>query len=375
MNGPERAPAAEVRGLVKAYGAHPVLRGVDVVVPDGQVTALLGPSGCGKTTMLRALAGFDRPDAGEVVLGGVVVDAPGTFVPPRRRRVGYVPQEGALFTHLTVAGNIGFGVPRTTRRARTGEMLDLVGLRELADRRPDELSGGQQQRVALARALAVAPSLVLLDEPFSALDPGLRAQVQADVLALLRSTSTTVLLVTHDQEEALSIADLVAVMNRGMVLQIDTPERLHATPATAEVARFLGTGSLLPATRGPGAVAACALGDLPLHADAGAAASGTVLVRSDQVVLAPTHGLADRSAATGTVIARAFYGHDAVVRVVLDRPGAPGATRPGQAPPARTEIEARCAGGDDLPVGLRVNVAVRGPVVFLEGSTSDADDH
>ncbi|MBC7374514.1 MAG: ABC transporter ATP-binding protein, partial [Frankiales bacterium] len=328
----------------------------------------------GKTTLLRVLAGFDRPDGGEVTLDGKLVEGLGTSTPARGRRIGYVPQEGALFTHLTVAANIGFGVPRSTRTSRTAEMLDLVGLRALAQRRPDELSGGQQQRVALARALAVAPRLVLLDEPFSALDPGTREQVRTDVLALLRGTGTTALLVTHDKEEALSAADQVAVMDHGVVLQTDTPQQLHTRPASPEVAQFLGTGTQLPAIRTADGQVTCPLGEVATQAGPGrteAAAVrtlGTVLVRSDQLVLTPAGTGPPRPAVTGTVIAFAFYGHDQLVTVLLDAaPRFSLGAEPHQdpAPPAVAwQVQARCPGDEHVTVGASVTVTVRGPVIF-----------
>ena len=341
--------AAAVRGVDKAYGARSVLRGVDLEIPTGGVTALLGPSGCGKTTLLRALAGFDRVDAGTVEVGGQLVDGPGTFVPPRRRRIGYVPQEGALFPHLSVAGNIGFGVPRRQRAARTIEMLALIGLSDMGHRRAGELSGGQQQRVALARALAVEPSLVLLDEPFSALDAGLRAQVRTDILSLLRTTGTTALLVTHDQEEALSVADQVAVLDGGRIAQAGTPQQLYNSPADVEVARFLGSGTLLPATRRDATVE-CVLGQLPSVAhgpgQSGPVQTGTVLVRSEQFVL----GAPGTRGPGGRIVSRAYYGHDAVVDVELD---------------TGEHVSARCAGPTVPEVGSQVSVGVGGPVVFL----------
>lgn len=357
--------AAVVRDLHKSYGSQQVLSGANLEIPAGSVTALLGPSGCGKTTLLRLLAGFDRPDSGDITLGGIVVDGPQAFVPARRRRVGYVPQEGALFTHLSVAANIGFGVPRAQRRDRTAQLLDLIGLAALADRRPDELSGGQQQRVALARALAVKPHLVLLDEPFSALDPGLRNQVRADVLALLRSTGTTTLLVTHDQEEALSVADQIAVLDQGQVVQAATPEQLYASPASANVARFVGAGTLLPATRVNELEIHCALGLLPslFGSLQPGASSGTVLVRSEQLRLesdVPTEPRAAHPHAVhGRVTDRAFYGHDTVVTVLLEQE---------ESHSTDTYVTARTPGTTEFTIGSGVRLAVLGPVVFYADS-------
>ena len=213
-----------VRGLEKSFGSVRVLEELDLVVPAGRLAAVLGPSGCGKTTLLRIVAGFETADRGTVVLAGVQVAGPGVHLPPERRRVGVVPQEGALFPHLTVAGNVGFGLSRAQRRAgRIDELLGLVGLGGFGHRMPYEFSGGQQQRIALARALAPEPALVLLDEPFSALDTGLRAAVREDVRSALRAAGATAVLVTHDQEEALSMADLVAVM--GVATSLRPPPR------------------------------------------------------------------------------------------------------------------------------------------------------
>ena len=209
-----------VSGLYKAFGTHPVLTGLDLDVPAGSFTAILGPSGSGKTTLLRLLAGFERADAGSIAIGDRVVDGPGTSqIPPERRQLGYVPQEGALFPHLTVAANVGFGLPARRRAARTAELLEAVGLAGMGGRYPHQLSGGQQQRVALARALAIRPEVVLLDEPFASLDAHLRASVRADVLEICRAAGTTAILVTHDQDEALSMADRIAVLRDGRIVQ------------------------------------------------------------------------------------------------------------------------------------------------------------
>ena len=214
--------------LHKSFGTHPVLTGLDLNVPAGSFTAILGSSGSGKTTLLRLLAGFDRPDRGVLKIGERVVDGAGVHVQPELRRIGYVPQEGGLFPHLTVAANVGFGLSRTARRGRVRELLELVGLTDLGRRYPHQLSGGQQQRVALARALAIEPEVVLLDEPFASLDAHLRASVREEVQRILRASATTTLLVTHDQDEALSLSDRVAVLRDGKIAQHATPQELYA---------------------------------------------------------------------------------------------------------------------------------------------------
>ncbi len=248
-DGDDRA-ALECRGLVKYFGNVPAVEGLDLTVRPGQVLALLGPSGCGKTTALRLIAGFEQADAGTITLGGRLVCGPGKEVPPEKRQIGMVFQEGALFPHLTVEQNISYGLPRAHRRnGKTEEMLALVGLRGLGRRLPHELSGGQQQRVALGRALAPEPDVLLLDEPFSNLDPKLREQVRHDVMQIVRASGATAIFVTHDQEEALFVGDIVAVMNQGSVLQVGSPEDIFHSPASRFVAQFIGTVDFLPAWR------------------------------------------------------------------------------------------------------------------------------
>ncbi|MEO3782700.1 ABC transporter ATP-binding protein [Actinocorallia sp. B10E7] len=312
-----------IEGLTKAYGpGSAVLHGLDLTVPEGSLAAVLGPSGCGKTTLLRIIAGFLRADSGTVSVGGRVLTGPGTHLPPEHRRIGIVPQEGALFPHLSVARNVAFGLAgdRAARRRRVEEMLELVGLSGYGDRMPHELSGGQQQRVALARALAPEPALVLLDEPFNALDSALRTGVRADVRAALRATGATALLVTHDQQEALSTADLVAVVREGRIAQCGTPEEVYRAPADPWVAGFVGDAVLLPGTAVNG-TAATALGEIPLLAPAGAAAdapcSGTVLLRPEQLLLTGVDD-AGEGAVKATVQDVCYYGHDAMVTVAVD---------------------------------------------------------
>jgi iron(III) transport system ATP-binding protein len=332
-------------GVTYAFGSLRAVDSVDLLVPQGSLTAVLGPSGCGKTTLLRLVAGFLSPLAGTIYFDDRVVADQGSVTPPQERRVGYVPQEGALFPHLDVAANIGFGLPKAERRsARVAEMLDLVELpRPYAERAPHELSGGQQQRVALARALAPAPTVVLLDEPFSSLDASLRVSTGRAVWHALRATGTTAVLVTHDQDEALSLADQVAVMRRGRLVQADRPRDLYRTPADADVARFVGGAAILPATVTAG-IARCVLGEAPVH---GSVADGEVevVVRPEQVTIRPGHG-----ARVGDV---SFYGHDAAVRLELLPDG-----------PA---LVARVPGLSAPDPGTEVGVGLAGPLFVLGG--------
>jgi iron(III) transport system ATP-binding protein len=337
-----------VTGLYKAFGTHPVLTGVDLEVPAGSLTAILGPSGSGKTTLLRLLAGFDQADAGTISIGGVLVDGPGVHAAPERRRIGYVPQEGSLFPHLTVAANVGFGLaPRDRRGGKVAAMLEAVGLGGFGKRYPHQLSGGQQQRVALARALAIEPAVVLLDEPFASLDAHLRASVRADVQEIFRRAGTTAVLVTHDQDEALSTADRVAALRDGKIAQCATPEDLYCRPADPALASFIGEANLLEGVVNEGLVKTL-LGNLPLDAAATAAAGAgqvTVLIRPEQIELEPsTDGVA------GWVTGFGYHGHDAVVHV-----------RPESDADGRTII-VRTTGGPNLPVGSPVTLRARGPV-------------
>ena len=287
---------------------------VSLEVPHGSFTTVLGHSGCGKTTLLRLIAGFLAPDAGTIAFGDTVV-AGGTArpVPPQHRRVGYVPQEGALFPHLDVAANISFGLPPQERGGdRVDEVLDLVELpREFRTRRPDELSGGQQQRVALARSLAPKPTVVLLDEPFSSLDAGLRESTARAVRRALAATHTTALLVTHDQNEALSLADQVAVMRAGRLVQSAPPSEVYLSPTDPQIASFVGRAVVLPGTASQ-ARATCSLGEVVLTE----AAEGpvTLMIRPEQVFVDLTHADGVR----GTVEELSYYGHDSAVQVRLD---------------------------------------------------------
>jgi iron(III) transport system ATP-binding protein len=237
--------------VTKRFAADqpPAVNALTLQVNQGEILTLLGPSGCGKTTALRLVAGFEVPDSGSVVIRGELMAGPSRWSPPEARGVGIVFQDYALFPHLTVADNVGFGLRdlgRSARRTRVAQILELVGLEAFADRYPHELSGGQQQRVAVARALAPAPAVILLDEPFSNLDADLRAQMRGEIEKILRNTRTTAIFVTHDQEEAFTLADRVGVLNQGRLEQLDTPYEIYHNPSTRFVAEFVGAADFLP---------------------------------------------------------------------------------------------------------------------------------
>jgi iron(III) transport system ATP-binding protein len=303
--------ALRVTGLAKSFGPVRAVDGADLEVPAGETCALLGPSGCGKTTTLRMIAGLERPDAGEIVVGGRVVSGGGRFVPAEERRIGMVFQDYALFPHMDVAGNVGYGLGRRPDRGRVREALELVGLAGSEQRPVHELSGGQQQRVALARALAPTPELVLLDEPFSNLDAGLRDRLRLQVSQILRTAGVTALFVTHDQEEAMSIAESVAVMRDGRVEQVGTPEEVYLRPSSRWMATFLGAVEVLPGEARAGH-ARCELGSLPTAVDVDGAVD--VLVRPESVAIGVS---GPASAASAEVITRRFFGHDQLVGLRL----------------------------------------------------------
>jgi iron(III) transport system ATP-binding protein len=310
----------QIRKIVAGYDAAPVLRGISFTVPHGSLTAVLGPSGSGKSTLLRVIAGLNRPVEGAIVIDGRVLSGPRVHVPPERRRIGLVPQDAALFPHLDVLANVGFGLPRAQRRAREAlGMLDMVGMADFASRMPGELSGGQRHRVALARALATEPDVVLLDEPFSALDAALRAEVRGQVRQVLRRAQTTAVLVTHDQDEALSMADQVAVVDDGRLVQVGTPAEIYAKPASRWLAQFVGGALVLPGTWNDGAVVG-PLGTVPaVLADGHLAHNGDtvdLVLRPEQLSLRSV-GSVGGDGVIAMVRDVAYFGHDAVVTMDL----------------------------------------------------------
>ena len=278
----------ELQGLRKDYGPVSAVAGIDISVAAGSRTAIVGPSGCGKTTLLRLIAGFEAPDSGRIVLERSVLADNGKIVPAHRRGIGIVTQDGALFPHLSIADNIGFGMARNVERRNEHivELAYVVGLNSaILKRRPHQLSGGQQQRVALARAMARKPRLMLLDEPFSALDTGLRASMRKAVSELLEAAGIATILVTHDQAEALCFADQVAVMRDGSFSQLGAPRDLYLHPKDRMIADFLGDAIILPA-RISGGVAECAIGHIGVDMS-GQRDTARIMLRPEQVFLEP----------------------------------------------------------------------------------------
>lgn len=339
-----------------SYGREKVLRGVDLDVDQGSFVAVLGASGSGKTTLLRLVAGFERLESGTLWLNESVVDDGRRSVAPERRKIGYVPQDAALFPHMKVGANVGFGLRGRSDRRRIPELLEMVGLSGMEGRYPHELSGGQQQRVALARALAVDPQVVLLDEPFSALDAAMRASLRHEVAAILRRSGTTTILVTHDQDEALSMADQVAVLRGGRMVAEGRPEYLYRRPADPELAAFLGEANLLDGRPAAGSVDT-ALGRFVLIEGLSSTWGGkpehlTVLIRPEQFELRARSAAPASGGVPGRVVDCAYFGHDAVLHVRPERPGSEGLA-----------LLVRVTGVAAPLPGAEVLMTVRGPVM------------
>lgn len=311
----------EIHALTAGYGATAVLPELDLRVAEGTLACLVGPSGSGKSTLLRCVAGLHPLRSGTITLAGRRLDG----LPPERREIGLVPQDAALFTHLDVARNVGYGlfrVSRTERRARVAELLELTGLAGLGRRMPHQLSGGQQQRVALARALAPRPALVLLDEPFSGLDPHLRGELREQVRSVLAELGTTALLVSHDRDEAMSLGQQVVVMRGGRIRQAGTPWELYRRPSDPWTGQFVGDAIVL-AGISDGTVVRCALGSI--QHEPGPAGPVTVLLRPEQLRLgvpddrAPTSAPASEAPmATVTAQALSYRGRDWQVTATTD---------------------------------------------------------
>lgn len=341
--------ALECTNITKTFGNTPALENATLRVRSGSLTALLGPSGCGKTTLLRLIAGFEQPASGSITITGQKVADEQIMLPAEKRRVGMVFQEYALFQHLSVAQNIAFGLKGSTSEkvARIQAMLDLVGLTGFEARMPHELSGGQQQRIALARALAPQPDILLLDEPFSNLDAALRAQVRAEVKAILRASGTTCIFVTHDQEEALSLADEVAVMQEGVILQVAPPHRLYHEPANRAVAEFVGESNFLKGIA-TGTLAECELGIIPLQNTITGPVE--ILIRPENLKLSPANGNANAQ-----ITWREFYGHDQRVGLQLTN---------------GCQLTARLGPTDDFAPEQQIMVEIERPALAFATSTT-----
>lgn len=343
----------EIRNLGVTFGATPILQDLNLDVASGSFAAILGPSGCGKTTLLRTIAGLITPSTGTIRFGKQLVSVSSLVLPPHKRNIGYVPQEGGLFPHLSVSENVAFALGKSVSRDEkfsvVGEMLNLVGLSGFQKRLPQELSGGQQTRVALARALAMKPAFVLLDEPFAALDQALRAGISEEVVSLLKSTKTTTIMVTHDREDALVSADLIALMRDGAVAQSGAPADVYSKPISAEVAESTGDIITIPARK---------LGvdkfSSPLHfGGLNENADGELLIRPEEIKVS-TAPMTDGVSAS---IARInYYGHDALLELKVG-----GYEKP---------IRARVAGPMEFAVNQEVYAKLVGPMRWVSGKAT-----
>lgn len=308
------SPILELRAVSCAYDPNrPAIRDISFSAREGEILCLLGPSGCGKTTILRAIAGFEPVRAGQIFLSGRLVSSSSETIPTETRRIGMVFQEYALFPHLRVADNIAFGLrhlSRAERRARVQEMLRLTGLEGFERRYPHELSGGQQQRVALSRALVQNPVLLLLDEPFSNLDPDMAGRMRQELHDLLRRTSTTTILVTHDHDEAFAMADRIAVLNQGMLEQLDSPEVIYHLPATRFVADFVGQADFITGQVRQGLVHT-ELGEFPNTINCAEESKVVVMIRPDDIQLMPN------KSAEPMIVARLFRGSENLYTIRL----------------------------------------------------------
>ncbi|MEY2822957.1 MAG: hypothetical protein RLZZ485_593 [Actinomycetota bacterium] len=337
----------DVNALTVHLGERKVLDQLSLQIDAGTFTAILGPSGCGKTTLLRAIAGLVTPTSGAIRFGKQLVSISSLVLPPHKRRIGYLPQEAALFPHLTVFDNISYALERERftkdqKRKIVHEMLELIGLVNYGDRMPSQLSGGQQTRVALARALALEPKVVLLDEPFSALDATLRSELRDEVTSLLKKRGATTLMVTHDREEALVTADMIALMRDGKIIQHGTPAEVYSTPSTPYAALSTGDALVLPARRDGGKI----FHPLSSEISSESSESGIVVIRPEEIVVSKSSSSGQRAVVTRVE----YYGHDAVIEFGLIESAYLGT------------LKARIAGKVHFAPGESVFVSHEGPI-------------
>ena len=340
----------EISHLKVSLGNRLILDDLSFSLAEGQIAALLGPSGCGKTTLLRSIAGLIQPSDGTIRFGKQLVSLSSLVMPSHKRKIGYVPQEGALFPHLSVADNIAFGLDRSTFtkdqiRQTIKEMLNLIGLQGFENRMPSQLSGGQQTRVALARALAIKPAMVLLDEPFSALDAALRDDLRADVCDLLRKSNATAILVTHDREEALVSADVVALMRDGQIIQQGSPEAVYSTPISPAMAVSTGDALVLDASK----MADGSTSYLFNQSTGTAIASGHIVIRPEEIKIERN---ISATSPKGRISKIDYYGHDAMVSIDV----------------AGNSLKVRIPGPFDYTVGEEVSLEHAGPVRFYSNA-------
>jgi iron(III) transport system ATP-binding protein len=339
-----------VSHLTVNFGDRTIISDLSFDLGEGEIASLLGPSGCGKTTLLRAIAGLIQPTSGTVRFGSQLVGVSSVVLPPHKRGTGYVPQQGALFPHLTVAKNISFGLDRKKYSKSeisqvTEEMMELIGLKGFENRLPYQLSGGQQTRVALARALAIKPKMILLDEPFSALDAVLRDELRSEVVALLRRLGSTAILVTHDREEALVSSDRVILMRDGKIVQNGTPEEVYEEPISPDIAASTGDVLILPAKQSLQGETIYPLSTPSIFTSADA--TGYVVIRPEEIKVS----LQEVDGIQGSLQHIDYYGHDAMLTIALDKSTLP--------------IKARVAGPNDFLVGQKVFIQHLGPIRYF----------
>jgi iron(III) transport system ATP-binding protein len=342
----------EISHLNVFLGNRLILDDLSFSLASGQIAVLLGPSGCGKTTLLRSIAGLIRTSDGTIRFGKQLVSLSSLTMLSHKRKIGYVPQEGALFPHLSVADNIAFGLDRSTIlkdeiHQITKDMLNLIGLQGFENRMPNQLSGGQQTRVALARALAIKPAIVLLDEPFAALDETLRDELRSDVINLLRASKTTAILVTHDREEALVSGDVVALMRDGKIVQQGPPESVYSQPSSPSVAVSTGDTLVLDAKQfADGSIAYL----FNTNTDVGASESGQIVIRPEEIRVERTHSA---TSPKGRISKIDYYGHDAMLTVEVQG----------------HSIKARIPCPFDFVIGEEISVLHSGPIRFFANTT------